>query len=354
MYRQFSLLLILCLIILNCSMDTPGKKSKNKKDKDEKRVSNNPFKLDDYDIYQYDADDNLIKEINYEKWDGAYRKTIKEYYTSGKLIKESYYDETGKFRWYRIYDYNDTNNIIKESAYNKEGEIFEYYSFEYNIDNKLSKRSYYLYFLNDPKPYFQFYKLYEYYNNSNKEKIYNYSCDDELWTYLIRDYDNNGNLILEDSYSNLETLNTLVSHATLAYDDNNNRINLYEYDEDGSLSHFYLYEYNEHNDMIKISGWSSWYNEKWSCNLEYIYDNNNNKLKELQYDRSGKLSSYIIYDYDDRKNLIKKSCYEKQDPENVKEKHKFRQINLKTGHYKKFHFNKTDEIWGNYNKLKHN
>ena len=75
--------------------------------------------LENYVTYEYDADDNPVRE---QLWlaDGTKSFRYENTYENGLLVKSVGYDESGKMSGYAEYKYDENGNLISESYYDDE------------------------------------------------------------------------------------------------------------------------------------------------------------------------------------------------------------------------------------------
>ena len=108
------------------------------------------------------------------------------------------------------------------------------------------------------------YLIYEYDSNGNRIKTSYYDTNGTLDSYLIYEYDSDGNLIKESCYNSDGTLDY---YWICEYDSNGNEIKLSRYNSDGTLDCYYTYEYDLNGNRIK----ESWYNADGTLIREYTY-----------------------------------------------------------------------------------
>lgn len=154
------------------------------------------------------------------------------------------------------------------------------------------------------------------------------SSNDYLWEYFTYEYD--GNKIKKTKY--IHPNYTMEFCELYEYNDEDNLIKLsscnsdydssdgihYEYDVERKLikkfyeGGYWIYEYDENGNLkkeFKYRGKSDGRNRLVDYKI-YEYDNNRNKIRDNFYDKKGNLKDYYtIYEYDNNNNLIKRSIF---------------------------------------------
>ena len=94
------------------------------------------------------------------------------------------------------------------------------------------------------------------------------------------------------------------SYIIYEYDANGNVIKRSDYNPGGTLDFYHTYEYDANGNKIKTSR----YNADGSYSI-HEYDANGNKIKRSDYNPDGTLKEYAIYEYDANGNKIKENHY---------------------------------------------
>lgn len=236
---------------------------------------------------QYNDDGKLVSDAWYDvdgNWESGYDYT---YDSKGNLIRYIYSDsEYGTVERYE-YSFDNDDNMIRLEKYNSDG-VMEYWS-EYVYDVNGYMLAYYADGIYDGD---YWYEEYSYDNNGNQltevhmddggnivwREERTYSANDTLRT--VNAYDGNG-MLLSDGICN----------------DKGNYISMNTYAEDGSVSFWSRYEYNEDGTM-----WAYEYRYMDSgvdgiFRYEYFYDDNKNCTLTNLY-KNGLLISYTVKVYD--------------------------------------------------------
>lgn len=116
------------------------KRIKNKKNTDNAETDLSDTSIDYYWVYEYDDNNNLIKEeyFGYSNNESRLVRTITyEYDNKNKLIKESLLSYVGTFT--NFYEYDNNNNLIKiiQTYPGDENEGDEYLEYTYDEYNNL-------------------------------------------------------------------------------------------------------------------------------------------------------------------------------------------------------------------------
>lgn len=196
--------------------------------------------------YIYNEDNKLQKEITY---DGDGKETLHRIYTydeNGNVITEKVESDFFGSGWssdnYDVFDYDEYGNLIQKSTVDNdnEDEILWYYTYSYQ-DGLLCTE--------------------HYHSGAGNDSIRNYT------------YDNDGNIILLDNYSEVYDKHTYTE---------------------------YVYE---NGLLVKKHGLNS---DDSSGYVSYQYDNNGHLIRETVYDKGPVYASSIDYEYDAVGNQIKK------------------------------------------------
>lgn len=190
---------------------------------------------------------------------------------------ERHYYEDGS-GWYRIDDYDDSGNLLKSTHYASDDVVQSVD--EYNPNGSLKKQT-----------------------------IYVFNDAGAVSAYSILEYDENGNIVkstiyhadgMMDSVSEYDEKGRLIKVST--YNDNNAllRFGLYEYDEDGKLASISTYDMSG-----KVQSVTVWENGKLKTETFYNYT--------YFYDEEGTISTYYVNEYDENENHIRQSWYDEKD-----------------------------------------
>ena len=143
--------------------------------------------------YEYNDDEQLLKQITYNEDKSVYSKVINQYYKDG-IIKEShfiYLDDVpnSKYANANKIKYNNKGKQIEKYNYGSDGDLSEKYRYEYNAAGNLLKS--YQYRSNE-----SLFQVCKYDDNGNKTKdeIYEFGAITFESTYTYEfDYDSNNN-----------------------------------------------------------------------------------------------------------------------------------------------------------------
>ena len=161
----------------------------------------------------------------------------------------------------------DTSLLLREEHY-KDGILDGYYEYQHDPSGKMIRGDYY------------------------KET-------GELSGYTEYSYDDSGNCIEETSYTSESVVRQIVRSE---YDENGNKVKeLYPNIEDGSISSWDEYDYDEAGNPVERRGY-----RKGALSFTYHYrnDENGNKIYEDRFDENGQLTYYSEYGYDDEGHLL--------------------------------------------------
>ena len=184
-----------------------------------------------------------------------------------------------------LYAENGANEInhIKTTKYDKSGKALSY-SFASKYD--------------DLKPTET---IFEFDNEGNKIKENRYDLSSKIENYLHYEYDSLGNVIKSSYFTSSGSLD---SYTTYKYNLTCDRIETKHYYSDSSIWLWYKSTYNE-GMLTEV------FSPQDSSIVKYTYDNQNNYIKYIEYDKLGKkkeVTTYI-YEYDDKSNWIKRMSY---------------------------------------------
>ncbi|WP_373402640.1 RHS repeat domain-containing protein [Candidatus Phytoplasma solani] len=132
--------------------------------KDKKTFYNPDGSIENYFIYEYNPQGQLIKQTFYNPDGSIEGYLIYEYNPQGQLIKKTFYNPDGSIECYSIFEYNTQGQLIKQTFYNPDGSIEHYLIYEYNPQGQRIKKTFYR-----PNNSIEVYFIYEY--NAQNEKI---------------------------------------------------------------------------------------------------------------------------------------------------------------------------------------
>lgn len=165
-----------------------------------------------YDAYEYNANGQLVKIMNYNANINSSTGFINlknhtfSYDAAGKKEKESVeYPQTSVYE-YALFIY-DHEKLVKTEKYNSKDELESYVSFEYNDDGMLVKETAYT---SDHKPYSI--TTYAYTNGLNTKTDIYAGKDMEQVREIIKKYDERDNLIVLES-NELTAYSALMDHV---------------------------------------------------------------------------------------------------------------------------------------------
>ena len=153
--------------------------------------------------YEYNDDDQLLRQIKYNEDKSIYYKKINQYYKDG-TIKEShfiYLDDVpnSKYASANKIKYNNKGKQIEKYNYDSDGDLSEKYRYEYNAAGDLLKS--YQYRSNE-----SLFQVCKYDDNGNKTKdeIYEFGAITFESTYTYEfDYDTNNNWIKKTTHKKM-------------------------------------------------------------------------------------------------------------------------------------------------------
>ncbi len=290
------------------------------------------FPVEIYSEYEYDENDNEIKCTEYHL-ESKISETKKEYDDNGKLIKKTDYGRDGEIWRTQSYEYDANGNVILEKqtlddSINKTSLLYygyieySYYdndicksSCVYDFDDKIMRK-----IENDEYGNRTLYAEYNSDGNisSGKKNEYSYNSNDkkikevsELFNSEKKDweiesssdykYDSNGNIISYTSYDSNGTINSCTEYT---YDINGNEIKEIIYN--GSIEKVSRVSLKDYYENGKLKKWTHKDgNEELLYYIEYEYDDDNDLLKTIKYDKDGNISSYDVYEYYEKDAFIK-------------------------------------------------
>lgn len=286
------------------------------------------------DEYEYDQSGNLLKQVRYNPSSELYDKEYwyeYEYDELGRKIEEEYYSYSiTKFdynSWRYSYEYDDDNNLIKNAELNGDGIVDKWWEYEYDASgNKIREVLYqnkekevsrewlreytydtcgnlreYVAYLSDGSIYSRDVNEYEYDDHGNRTKYLGHHQDGSIYTWHEYEYDGSGNLTRDISYGTNGSVMLweqytygsfgILTKEKMYPDKRTGERTEYEYDSSGNLRkktdyHPQSYDYE--------GGWD-----------EYTYDAAGNLIKAAYWDGvwsrkesgGGTLRSEYKYEY---------------------------------------------------------
>lgn len=191
----------------------------------------------------------------------------------GNLRRRNGYDARTGESWYQIFSYDELSRETGVTGYDASGNQVNHADVVYD-ENGNRIRDYRLY----SSSVDLFPTVCEYDENGNliRENTYQ-SGDGTLTLYWTYEYDEAGNMVVQDLYS---SDNVLTAHTTFEYDNNGNMIqdNVYV---DGELVEYHIYEYDSNGrvvyDQLYMDGIANTYRT-------YEYEGNTYSMSEYAAD----------------------------------------------------------------------
>lgn len=193
---------------------------------------------------------------------------------SGKVksIKEISYDGTenfgelkkGKLTGIIFFEYNEVGNLIKETQYDEKGKISYITNYKYDSRNNLIEKS-----------------------------------SQSIGIWIVYNYDDNGKCIQSDELKKDKSLKFRTKHK---YNPLGYLIESNTYNSQGKHYRKSLFKYDEEGNQTEIS----WYkNGQLTYNVHKVYNQFGNVTRvDNVIDLLGERGNIMLYDYDDRKNVI--------------------------------------------------
>ena len=243
------------------------------------------YKLDEESIYNDNG--NLVEENRYIEGGLLNNKYKYKYDDNGNKIEQSrYYYEN------RHYDKNgnkitkqkvDSLIIEKNLEYNKEGELTYKYKFKYDDNGNLIEQNSYVYYF-----------------NANDVRI------EQLDVKKINfKYDDNGNQIEHNSYCGFDSFGVdydvyysdfFCRKFKFNYNDNGNQIEQYVFYESGELEESKSFKYDDNGNMIELKGENpNTDNLKYKSSYEYKFDDKENWIQKTIFKESNQSLYYPRY-----------------------------------------------------------
>lgn len=221
--------------------------------------------------YQYDDNNNLIKELNFEsedkhlsryftyEYDDKNQLVLKEFYSENFDNTESYYEVIVRYTYQ--YENNNLNKLIKyRKKPNQENDFYihEIHSYKYLDDNLIEE------VIDYEQTGSQTKYLFEYENNNLIKKTEYLFYSDDIFKYVWK-YDNYNRKIKELRYcNNVETQKTIFEFSY-------NKMNAKVYNSEDFIKEIY-YEYDNSGNLIQ-------------------------EKKEIKNPLSNEMQELIIYEY---------------------------------------------------------
>lgn len=225
---------------------------------------------------KFDADNNLIYSMEYF------------YDDFGKIIKKTSQNSDGKCLKKIVYKYDKNNLLIKETTYGADKSYQGHNEYSYN-DNKLLDHR--VVVNNTGRFEFQ----YTYNNNVLSSVAFGHELGEGRYEYT---YDDKGNMIHEKWYDHMQDGN-LVGTYDYTYNDRNTLIKEVEYNPDGSVYSYTVYEEDEKGRAKNMAHHYPDGTLHINCDVNsYEYDNEDRLIKMGIYDKDANSRGYIIYTYD--------------------------------------------------------
>ncbi len=140
------------------------------------------------DIFEYDENGRLIKEIHYDSYGEITDWSEKVYDLAGKMIKDTYYEGDGSIRYWITFEYDVQENTLKKIIYDGDGKATHYFVIEYGALGNISKQIHY-----NTDDIITKIDLYEYDSSGNKTKYTEYNADGTVPYWEEYEYDADGN-----------------------------------------------------------------------------------------------------------------------------------------------------------------
>lgn len=203
----------------------------------------------------------------------------------GNIVKgERLYSSENNYKM--VFD--KKSNLLEKSTYNSDLSLNTKFVYTYNKKGELIEMIEYTEYGNHRVTYK--------YENSYvvEERIYHYDGDSNLIAKWNNKYNGN-NYLIKRSGSKY--------YWIYEYDENNNKIEESYYSSDGELDIKLTYKYDTKRNLIEESTYNS--NGSLERKLTYIYDDNNYKVEESWLFPNNNENLKFVHNYDDKGNLIK-------------------------------------------------
>ncbi|WP_299213618.1 hypothetical protein [uncultured Dokdonia sp.] len=317
----------LCLLMLSCASTLKPKENDLERYELNGKVKSYT-KIISY--YRYYSNDTVIKNIKTNKYEELVFNEKKQliqknsFYRTGELYKKIVY----------VYDknYNNVKRIIikiPSDTISKSIEKFDLKgnnieSFIYDGNDSLISHSQSVFHKDNNQTRLLILKskessnpllkvAYKYDDKGNEiETIRHYK--NKTQTHWYTKYDSKGNeieWIVNDNQGNQERRDVTI------YDENSNPIEEKTFDSENRIDTHYISKYDDSGNEIESR---EYFKDSTYTKNEYIYDDLGNEVELRKYDTKGNLNTIwkTKYQYDNYKNLIKKSLYKNDRLETVR------------------------------------
>lgn len=265
---------------------------------------NNGSDVLDNRIRNYDSNGNRVLSSFYDSIGELTLKVVEKYDMNGNKINILGYGRNGKLysketiRYNkrdsiierRLYNHKGINNYIDALKYDTNGNKVERLVYQMNSDNNLYLDSKYSFFYDDNILTQSIHsndrmniKTVKYYDlNGNFTELVSFDTDSIIKRRLVFKFDGQGNEVerLEYGYES-----KLIKRQVSKFDNRGNKIESIYYNSDGKLHQKFNSKYDENNNEIEITSVTPLYKniDKDKLTWGYVYDNNNNWIKKIQY-----------------------------------------------------------------------
>ncbi|MCP3923292.1 MAG: hypothetical protein GY714_11975 [Desulfobacterales bacterium] len=264
-------------------------------------------KLSHYEIVKKDKRGNVIIKASYSSKGEMSYKLIFDYNQQGQLVKKVHHTKKHGLYQYHQFQYDSTGNLIKTSHFNTKDELINFEKRLYNSNGDLIKTSHF-----NMKKKLIWYKKRLYNQKYNQKKlhkeefrdtnnrllsyfIYHYQTKEPVMTRIkyfyhhgkpfkssVYAYNANGKMTYHQEYAPPEVRDGRWSEG-------------YEYDSQGRIKAYFLMAYNEGEESHHYD-----YNMKGKLVRISVHELGSLRSK-------GKLMHYTRFEYDSKKNLIKRT-----------------------------------------------
>lgn len=197
--------------------------------------------------------------------------------------------------------YDDNGRVLKMQVWGAGGEIVRQEILTYDEEGKLTEKAE---FQGEDKLLFK--TVYQYDAEGNKIEEQEYDGDNQPAIKTVYQYDNRGNCT---GYTELFP-DGGQNKREYVYDEQNNRIEEYRYDEEGEIVVKRIFEYDAQNRLIREG---DELNQRYVGRHnfeEYQYDENGNQIERLLLKESGEHYQKIEFTYDQENRLTQECWYD--------------------------------------------
>lgn len=207
-------------------------------------------------------------------------------------------EENGRFYW-REYEHDRNGKITKIIEYNEEGEILGWIEYIINSQGNSEKQERY-----NKQGNLSSTVEYEYGENDNVVKVEVYDNSENISWWIKYEYDEKENRIRETSllYTNVGETTISTEHE---YDEKNNLIKSTQYNSDGSIFKYKVYERDEEGRVKKISNYEGGASLAFEWE-EYVYSDDEKKTTIYEYVTPQKLKGWRELVVEEEEDLKKK------------------------------------------------